>query len=189
MSEVSFSFDDKFYKGHQGEPMAAALLRSGLLSITNSTYHGRPRGVVGLGVEEPNALVQLVFGTKESMLPATVIEVAEGLAARSLTGVGALPEDPDEARYDKTNHYVDTLVIGAGVAGLNAAGEHLREGREVLLIDDQPGPGGYLRHLGQELPVALREVLQHENLTYVRRCTAVGLYDQNYIVAIERRSN
>src|SRR5687767_6882567 len=42
MSEVLFHFDDKLYKGHRGEPMAAALLRSGLLSITSSTYHGRP---------------------------------------------------------------------------------------------------------------------------------------------------
>src|SRR6185437_5133654 len=189
MSKVSFSFDDRIYKGLQGEPMAAALLRNGLLSITNSTYHGRPRGVIGLGVEEPNALVQLVSGTKESMLPATVIEVADGLAARSLTGIGALPELPDEARYDKTNRYVDTLVIGAGIAGLTAAGEHLREGREVLLIDDQPAPGGHLRHLGQELPPVLLDTLRHKNLTYLCRCTAVGLYDQNYIVAIERRSD
>ena len=123
------------------------------------------------------------------MLPATVIEVADGLAARSLTGIGALPELPDEARYDKTNRYVDTLVIGAGLAGLMAADEHLRAGREVLLIDDQPGPGGHLRHLGLELPSALRDVLAHENLTYLCRCTAVGLYDQNYVVAIERRSD
>src|SRR5688500_19032544 len=187
MSEVSFSFDDKVYKGHQGEPMAAALLRSGLLSITNSTYHGRPRGVVGLGVEEPNALVQLVSGSNESMLPATVIEVTEGLAARSLTGVGALPEIPDEARYDRTNRHVDTLVIGAGLAGLQAADENLRAGREVLLIDDQSGPGGHLRHLGIELPSVMREVLTNENLTYLYRCTAIGLYDQNYVVAIERR--
>ena len=189
MSEVSFSFDDKLYKGHHGEPMSAALLRSGLLSITNSTYHGRPRGIVGLGVEEPNALVQLVSGTQESMLPATVIEVVNGLAARSLTGIGALPPAPDEARYDKTNRYVDTLVIGAGLAGLMAADEHLRAGREVLLIDDQPGPGGHLRHLALDLPAALRDVLAHENLTYVCRCTAIGLYDQNYVVAIERRSD
>ncbi|HEX5155254.1 MAG TPA: glycine cleavage T C-terminal barrel domain-containing protein [Parafilimonas sp.] len=189
MSEVSFIFDDKLYKGQKGEPMAAALLRSGLLSITNSTYHGRPRGVAGLGVEEPNALVQMVSGTKESMLPATVIEVADGLAAHSLTGIGALPEAPDEARYDKTNHYVDTLVIGAGLAGLKAAEEYLCAGREVLLIDDQPVPGGHLRHLGLELPAALRDVLAHGNLTYLCRCTAVGLYDQNYVVAIERRSD
>lgn len=189
MNEISFSFDDKVFKGIQGEPMAAALLRGGLLSITNSTYHGRPRGIVGLGVEEPNAIVQLVSGTKESMLPATVIEIADGLAARSLTGVGALPELPDESRYDKTNRYVDTLVIGAGLAGLMAADENLRAGREVLLIDDQPGPGGHLRHLGLELPLALREVLAHNNLTYLSRCTAVGLYDQNYIIAIERRSD
>jgi sarcosine oxidase, subunit alpha len=189
MSEVSFSFDDKLYKGYQGEPMAAALLRSGMLSITSSTYHSRPRGVVGLGVEEPNALVQLVSGTMESMLPATVIEVADGLAVRSLTGIGALPEPPDEARYDKTNRYVDTLVIGAGVAGITAADEYLRSGHEVLLIDDQPGPGGHLRHLGLELPSFLRDVLAHKNLTFLSRCTAVGLYDQNFVVAVERRSD
>lgn len=188
MSEISFTFDDNIYKGHQGEPMAAALLRSGLLSITNSTYHGRPRGVIGLGVEEPNALVQLVSDTQESMRQATVIEVAEGLAARSLTGIGALPELPDEARYDKTNCYVDTLVIGAGAAGLTAAEEHLRAGREVVLIDDQPAPGGHLRQLGMELPPALQDILTHKNLQYVPRCTAVGLYDQNYVVAVERRS-
>jgi sarcosine oxidase, subunit alpha len=169
--------------------MAAALLRNGLLSITNSTYHERPRGVVGLGVEEPNAIVQLVSGSKESMLPATMIEVAEGLAARSLNGIGALPDVPNEARYDKTNHYVDTLVIGAGLAGLEAAGKQLLAGREVLLVDDQPGPGGHLRHLGLELPSSLRDVLRHKNLTYQCRCTAVGLYDQNYVVAIERRSD
>src|SRR5690349_10031289 len=189
MKEVSFTFDDKRYNGVEGEPMAAALLRGGLLSITNSTYHGRPRGVVGLGVEEPNALVQLVSGTMESMLPATVIEVANGLAARSLSGIGALPEPADEARYDKTNRYVDTLVIGAGVAGLTAAQEHLRAGREVVLIDDQPEPGGHLRHLGLDFPSALRDVLAHKNLTYLKRCTALGLYDQNYVVAVERRSD
>lgn len=189
MSEISFSFDDKIYKGHEGEPMSAALLRSGLLSLTNSTYHQRPRGIIGLGVEEPNALVQLVSGTNESMRPATVIELAPGLSARSLTGVGALPEAPDEARYDKTNCYADTLIIGAGVAGLTAADKHLRMGREVLLVDDQPEAGGHLRHLGLELPSGLRDVLAHGNLTYLRRCTAVGLYDQHYVIAVERRSD
>jgi sarcosine oxidase subunit alpha len=189
MSDILFHFDDQPYTGHAGEPMAAALLRSGLLNITNSTYHGRPRGIVGLGVEEPNALVQLVSGTQESMLPATVIEVSAGLSARSLTGIGALPEQPDNARYDKTNRYVEVLVIGAGVAGLTAAAEHLAAGFEVLLIDDQPAPGGHLRHLGQALPAHLKEVLAHEKLTYLNRCTATGLYDQNYVVAIERRSD
>lgn len=188
MSEVSFIFDHKVYKGYKGEPLAAALLRNGLLSITNSTYHNRPRSVIGLGVEEPNAIVQLTSGTQESMLPATVIEVEDGLAACSLTGVGSLPEMPDEARYDKTNHYVDVLVIGAGLAGLKAADEHLRAGREVLLVDDQPEPGGHVRHLGLELSSAMQDVLKHKNLTYLRSCTAIGLYDQNYIVAVERRN-
>ncbi len=189
MSEVSFYFDDKLYKGIHGEPLAAALLRSGVVSITNSTYHGRPRGVVGLGVEEPNALVQFVTGTQESMIPATVIELFDGLSVRSLTGIGALPENPDESRYDKTHHYVDTLVIGAGIAGLKAAAEQLRNGHEVLLIDDKPEPGGHLVHLGEQLPSKLQAILSNENINYVCRCTAIGLYDQNYVVAIERRSD
>jgi sarcosine oxidase subunit alpha len=189
MKEVSFSFDDQVYNGYEGEPMSAALLRNGLLSITRSTYHDRPRGVVGLGVEEPNALVQLASGTQESMLPVTVIELTEGLSVKSLTGIGALPEDPDESRYDKTHCYIDTLVIGAGIAGLTAAKETLEEEKKVLLIDDQPVPGGYWRQLGLDLPPGLQEVLRHENLTYLCRCTATGLYDQNYVVAIERRSD
>lgn len=189
MSEVSFSFDDIIYKGFAGEPLSAALLRNGVLAITESTYHGRKRGVIGLGAEEPNAIVQLVSGTQEAMLPVTVIEVFDGLEVRSITGVGSLPEHPDEARYDKTNRYVDTLVIGAGVAGLKAADEHLRAGNEVLLIDDKPEPGGYLRHLGQELSEHLQGILHHPNLSYIKRCTAIGLYDQNYVVSIERRSD
>ncbi len=189
MSEVSFKFDDKPYKGLQGEPLSAALLRNGLLTVTNSTYHNRPRGVMGLGVEESNAIVQLVTGTQESMLPATMIEVTEGLEVRSLTGIGALPQNPDESRYDKTNRFVDTLVIGAGVAGLSAAALHLREGKEVLLMDDQPGPGGWHRHWGHELSRDLQEALSHEHMTYLPRCTAIGLYDQNYVVGIERRSD
>lgn len=186
MREVTFRFDDKIYKGNQGEPLAAALLRNGLVSITTSIYHDRPRSIIGLGLEEPNALVQLVSGNMESMLPATIVEVVEGLSVRSIAGVGSLPESPDDSRYDKINHYVDTLVIGAGMAGLSAADEHLKAGREVLLIDDQNGPGGHLRHLGFELPSYLTEVLTHANLNYRKRCTAIGLYDQNYVVAIER---
>jgi sarcosine oxidase, subunit alpha len=188
MNEVSFSFDDKEYNGYEGESMAAALLRNGLLSITNSTYHDRPRGIIGLGVEEPNALVQLVSGNQESMLPVTMIEIREGLAVRSLTGIGALPQTPDDTRYDKTHCYVDTLVIGAGIAGITAADKHLHAGEEVLLIDDQAEPGGHLRYLGEELPSALQNVLANKNLAYRSNCTAIGLYDQNYVVAIERRS-
>ena len=131
--------------------------------------------------------MQLVSGNMESMLPATIVEVVEGLTVRSIAGVGSLPESPDDSRYDKINHYVDTLVIGAGIAGLSAADEHLKAGREVLLIDDQYGPGGHLRHLGLELPSYLTEVLTHANLNYRKRCTAIGLYDQNYVVAIERK--
>ena len=134
----------------------------GVLHFTDSTYHRRPRGVVGLGVEEPNALVQLVTGSQESMIPATMIEITEGLAVRSLTGMGALPDTPEDSRCDKTNRHADALVIGAGTAGLKAASGLLRAGKDVVLIDDQPGPGGHLRHLGVGLPDELKAVLSQD---------------------------
>jgi sarcosine oxidase subunit alpha len=72
---------------------------------------------------------------------------------------------------------------------LKAAEGYLKAGEEVLLFEDKPDAGAHLVHLGRELPTELLKVLKHENLTYVCRCTATGLYDQNYVVAVERRSD
>ena len=47
-------------------------------------YH-RPRGVVTAGPEEPNALVRIGRGTRAlPNLPATMVELYEGLEARSI---------------------------------------------------------------------------------------------------------
>lgn len=50
------------------------------------------------------------------MLPATTVELYEGLAATSLPGQGRLATDPDPARYDALHAHCDLLVVGAGPA-------------------------------------------------------------------------
>ena len=121
MSTVQFTFDGVTYHGNKGEPLSAALLRNGIKVVTESSYRFRPRGVIGLGYEEPCALVQIDSGSGEPMVPATKIELVDGLVVRSLAGVGDLPNQIDKARYDKTFKHVDVLVIGAGLSGLKAA--------------------------------------------------------------------
>ncbi len=189
MNTVNFYFDGTKYNGYRGEPLAAALLRAGIVHFTDSINFQRPRGIVGIGVEESNAMVQFVSGAQEPTVPATMIELVEGLSVSSLAGVGNLPDEPETARYDKVHRHTDVLVVGAGIAGLTAARKHLLKGREVILMDDQPCPGGHYSHLGTVLPASFSEILTHKSLMYLPRTTVTGLYDQGFAVAIERRSD
>jgi sarcosine oxidase subunit alpha len=59
---ISFSFDGKQYQGYQGDTIASALLANGVRLIGRSWKYHRPRGIVGDGAEEPNALFQVEQG-------------------------------------------------------------------------------------------------------------------------------
>lgn len=188
MSSVQFIFDNKTYHGNKGEPLSAALLRNNIKVVTESSYLFRPRGVFGLGYEEPHALVQVDSGSGEPMVPATKIELVDGLEVRSLAGVGDLPERKDEARYDKKYKHVDVLIIGAGLSGLKALHKYSKN-KKVMIIDDQPKAGGFIGELNQEIQGKLINCLKQKNVTHLQRTTAIGLYDQNYVVAVERRTD
>ena len=189
MTQVNFEFDAKILKGEKGEPLVVGLMKNGIKTFTESTYLSRPRGVMALGAEEPCALVQIDSGAGEPMFPATQVELVEGLAARGLAGIGDLPNVNDDARYDKTNRHVEVLVIGAGLAGLKAAKEALSKNQRVILLDDAATAGGYATQCNQSINPELLEVLRNPNLLHLQRTTAIGLYDQGYVVAVERRTD
>src|SRR3546814_4277030 len=63
---------------------------------------------------------------------------------RAAAGLGRSPRAEDPDRYDKRFETVDVLVVGAGPAGIRAALEHGKTGHQVLVVDDQPVPGGSL---------------------------------------------
>ncbi|XES00177.1 hypothetical protein HEP87_58635 [Streptomyces sp. S1D4-11] len=67
-------------------------------------------------MEEPNAVVQIEAPFPEPMLPATTVELYDGLVASSLHGQGRLATEPDPARYDAVHAHCDLLVVGAGPA-------------------------------------------------------------------------
>src|SRR5436853_5825444 len=82
---LRFTFDGQEYEGHPGDTLASALLANGVRLVARSFKYHRPRGIVSAGPEEPNALVHVGSGsTVIPNLPATMVELHEGLEARSI---------------------------------------------------------------------------------------------------------
>lgn len=81
---IRFSFDGQSFSGHAGDTLASALLASGVSLFGRSFKYHRPRGVISAGVDEPNALVTVLRGeVREPNLPATMVEIYDGLVAES----------------------------------------------------------------------------------------------------------
>jgi len=81
---LPFTFDGKTLEGHPGDTLASALLANGIRLVGRSFKYHRPRGIVGFGVEEPNALVTLGQGARTlPNIQATMVELVAGLEARS----------------------------------------------------------------------------------------------------------
>lgn len=82
---ISFSFDGKIYSAFEGDSLASALLANGVHLVARSFKYHRPRGFLGAGSEEPNALVTFDRGKGRvtSNERATTLELFDGLVARS----------------------------------------------------------------------------------------------------------
>ncbi|WP_020127210.1 sarcosine oxidase subunit delta family protein [Streptomyces sp. 303MFCol5.2] len=188
---LTFTFDGTEYQGYRGDTLASALLANGVIATATSIRLGRPRGIFSAGVEEPNAVIQIEEPFPEPMLPATTVELHDGLVATSLPGQGRLATEPDPARYDAVHAHCDLLVVGAGPAGLAAAAA-ARSGARVILADDQPEPGGSLLGTGDHLDWVEATRARLEAAPEVRvlpRTTVFGHYDDNHLIAVERRTN
>ncbi|MEM1111576.1 MAG: 2Fe-2S iron-sulfur cluster-binding protein [Pseudomonadota bacterium] len=86
---LTFMFDGQPYRGFAGDSLASALLANGLSVVGRSFKLHRPRGVLGTGKEECNALVQLESGAfSEPNARATLVPLYKGLNA---TGQNAWP--------------------------------------------------------------------------------------------------
>jgi sarcosine oxidase subunit alpha len=191
-------FDGVPMEGLVGDTLASALLANGVTRGFRSPILGRPRGVMTAGPEEPNAFVELTAPRFDLMVPATMVNLVDGLAARSLSGVGRLrdPEARTPARPGASHRHVhvEILIVGAGVAGLRAALAAARRGDRVLLADERAWPGGLCGpsetvdgHPAwswvEETAGALTEA---DDVTVLRDAPVLGLYDAGYAVVHER---
>ncbi|MFY0660677.1 MAG: sarcosine oxidase subunit alpha family protein [Shimia sp.] len=81
---VSFTFDGHTVQGFAGDTVASALLANDINLVARSFKYHRPRGVMGAGSDEANALVTVGRGAhQEPNVRATMQEIYDGLEVRS----------------------------------------------------------------------------------------------------------
>lgn len=105
---------------------------------------------------------------------------------RRIAGLGTIdPVHGADGDYDKLNLFTDVAVVGGGLTGLHAALAAADTGVQVVLIDDQPGLGGHLRHDPElvrpewsELPL---RAASHPRIRVLNRATVFGAYEDRYL--------
>ncbi len=92
---VSFSFDGESYQGFHGDTLASALMANGVRLFGRSFKYHRPRGLLGAGSEEPNALITVRRDSARHTpnLRATQIEIYDGLNTQSQNRWPSLKRD------------------------------------------------------------------------------------------------
>ena len=111
-------------------------------------------------------------------------------AIRKAAGLGVAPELADPDRYDRMHWHCDVLVVGGGRAGLAAALQAARSGSRVTLVEEASMLGGkLLSSPAQWNARAADELDAMPNVLVLRRTSVFGYYDQNFLMAVERRTD
>jgi sarcosine oxidase, subunit alpha len=99
---------------------------------------------------------------------------------RNAAGLGRLrTEQPErEWRTEYRRRHADVLVVGGGLAGLNAAVAAAELGADVVLVDEGPEPGGRALVEGRhERARALAQRAAQAGVEILRPATALGVFD------------
>lgn len=109
--------------------------------------------------------------------------VMQGMARR-IAGLGRLPSQPLQGE-PALRREVDVLIVGAGAAGLTVAARLLDAGREVIVVDDAPVPGGSLRALG--LSTSFLEAAKGAEI--LSSTTVAGIYEGESLAMTKTRAS
>ncbi|MGU9956724.1 MAG: sarcosine oxidase subunit alpha family protein [Arenicellales bacterium WSBS_2016_MAG_OTU3] len=91
---LRFTFNAKVLQGYEGDTLASALLANDVKIIGRSFKYHRPRGLVGAGAEEPNAIMQIGEGARTTPnIRATQQPLYQNLVAKSVNAWPSLEKD------------------------------------------------------------------------------------------------
>ena len=116
---------------------------------------------------------------------------------RQSAGLGKAPdaETKDADTYEHYYHFTDVLILGGGVAGLQAAQVAAASGVRVTLLEQSahwggraPVDGGTINEQDPDVWVAtaIAALQQMPNVTVRTRCMGAGVYDHGYVLGYER---
>jgi sarcosine oxidase subunit alpha len=114
---------------------------------------------------------------------------------RQSAGLGSAPKDRDADRYEQAYAFCDLLVVGGGIAGLQAALVAGKAGARVLVLEQNAHWGGRApvdgdvidgKPAGEWVDAAVSALEAMANVTLRARCTGAGVYDHGYVLADEK---
>ena len=112
---------------------------------------------------------------------------------RQSAGLGKAPRHRDADTYEHMNVTVDLLVVGGGLAGLEAAKEAAFAGLDVMLVEQTAHWGGRGPVDGavteEQVDALVAELASMPNVRMRLRCMGAGVYDHGYALAYERLSD
>ncbi|MDG2361440.1 MAG: 2Fe-2S iron-sulfur cluster-binding protein [Hellea sp.] len=134
------------------------------------------------------------FYYKTFMWPKSFWEKVYEPIIRRAAGLGTLSTEPDPDRYDKGYLHCELLIIGSGPAGLKMALDASRNGKKVILVDEDFIMGGQL--LSNEIDIngssslqwveqTLSELRNSSNVRIMTRTSVYGVYDHGIYGALE----
>jgi len=141
-----------------------------------------------------SALLPAGFYYKTFMAPRMLWPWYEKLI-RKAAGMGRAPALPDPDHYLACYAHCDVLVVGAGPTGLVAARAAALRGARVILVDENPKPGGWLQRERLSLDglpgadwaeTISSELTSQAKVRVLQRATAFGYYDHNMLAVVER---
>ena len=184
-------------KGGEFEPNARVTTTELFDGLTAESQNHWPSLEFDVGVVNNYAsrVMPAGFYYKTFMAPAPAWKHVFEPIIRRAAGLGRAPKDRDADRYEHFYAFVDVLIIGGGIAGLQAAKAAGEAGAKVLLVEQTAHWGGRAPVDGVEIDGKpaddwVSDTLQHlekmKNVSIRTRMMGAGIYDHGYALAYER---
>jgi sarcosine oxidase subunit alpha len=114
---------------------------------------------------------------------------------RQSAGLGRAPKERDADRYEQAYAFCDLLVVGGGIAGLQAALVAGRAGARIWLVEQTAHWGGRApvdgdlidgKPAAEWIDAAVMELAKLDNVTLRLRTMGAGVYDHGYVLLDEK---